>query len=164
MRGVLARRLRRRLPAGFRLIRLGWAMLPVSLVAGGAAAVTTGETASRLGPVFAALLLVGWLWSMVAGILQQILPFLGSMHTARAAGRPATVSALAWRAPLTVHEAAHGIALALLVAGLLLDAPPLVRLAAASGGLGAAAFALFAATVALRTGRHLRAAGAPPQP
>lgn len=159
MHGVLGRRMRRRLPHGFRLIRTAWVMLPLSLLAAGAAA--AGLLPDAVAPLFPTLLLVGWLLSLTMGVLQQILPFLGSMHTMRACARPAMVGQLTWEPALHLHFGCHLGALVLVVAGLVLDLPAVIVAGAACGGLGAVTFAAFGVTVAARTRRHLRGARRP---
>lgn len=154
MMTTLTQRLRHRLALGFRLIRLAWVMLPLSIVLGALAAADV--LPERLGPAFAATALLGWLLSLTMGVLQQILPFLGSMHTMRGTGRPAMVSRLSWERPLHVHAACHLSATALVIAGLLWPSPLLIALGAALGILGAVAFAAFGLTVFRRTRAHLR--------
>lgn len=153
MHGVLAGRMRRRLPLGFRLIRLAWIMLPLSIAFGGVAA--AGVLPDRLGLAFVATLLIGWLLSMTMGVLQQILPFLGSMHTMRGSHRPAMVSALTWERPLHVHFAGHVAGGGLVAAGILTGHVPLIVAGCIAGGVGATALALFGGAVVWRTRRHL---------
>jgi len=154
MARVLKVRIRRVLPRAFVLIRASWAMLPLSLLAGGLAA--AGFAPERLGPAFVALLLPGWLLTLVVGVLQQILPFLGSMHTSKVSAIPATVTALGWDLPLRVNAVAHLAAVGLLTLGLITMEPVLVRLGAAAGVIAAGAFLTFGVTVLVRTRRYIR--------
>ncbi|CAA7619440.1 hypothetical protein [Magnetospirillum sp. UT-4] len=148
VRAVLAQRMRRRLEPFFRLLGLGWAMLPASLVA--ALALALGLDPERTAPLWGLLLVFGWLLSFVTGMLSRIMPFLASMHSG------AMVSRLAAGRALPVHAALHGAALTLLALGLLLPWPPLMVAGAAAGLAGSLAFALFAALVLVRTRTHLR--------
>lgn len=149
------KRLRRRLPWGFWLVRASWLFLPLCLVLGLLAA--AGIAPERTGPAFIALALSGWLLSLLMGVLQQILPFLGSMHTMRLTRTPALVPDLTWTAPLTLHTVAHLLAVLLLTCGLLLASAPLIALAGAAGVVGAVAFIAFALTVWRRTVHHCHA-------
>lgn len=159
---TLKGRLRRRLGPEFHLIRLSWSLLLLALLL--ALGITSGIMPEALRPLLALLALHGWLLSLLTGILQRIVPFLASMHTVRACARPAVVNHLVWAAPLRVHLVAHVAALALAAAGIVAASPFLLQAAAATGILGAAAFAAFAATVAWRTRRHARTVGPKPEP
>ncbi len=160
MARVLDRRMRKRLEPFFRLLLPGWALLPVSLLAGMALAL--GVPAARLAPLWGFLMVFGWLLSVVTALLQRIMPFLASMHTAAAGGKPALLSALTARRPLDFHAAAHALALLLVGAGIVADAPWLVRGGAACGLAGAVALGAFATELARRTRAHRRAFPPPP--
>lgn len=150
---VLKTRMRRRFDLAFHFIIASWVLLPASLITGVLAAL--GVWPERLALAWAVLLLPGWLLTLLVGVLQRILPFLGSMHTMRACAAPAMVGALTWDLPLKIHAAAHALALALLLAGVLAQWTPALIAAGVVGALGAVCFAAFATTVALRTRRHL---------
>lgn len=153
MARILKSRMRKRLDHGFALIVGSWALLPLSLIAGAAAALDLWPDTSIA--IFAILLLPGWLMTLVLGILQRILPFLASMHTMQDSGLPARVSVLTWLQPLRLHAIAHATAVALLLAGVVADQPIIVQAAGLIGLGGALSFVVFAVTVALRTRRHL---------
>ncbi len=149
---VFKGRMRKRLEPFFRLLLPGWAVLPVSILAGMALAL--GVPVARLAPLWGFLMVFGWLLTVVTGILQRIMPFLASMHTAAAGGKPALLSGLTARRPLDLHAGLHGLAIVLVAAGILAGSPLLVRLGAAAGLAGAAAFAAFAIELARRYRAH----------
>ena len=157
MRQTLRQRMRKRLGPEFTLLRIAWVLLPISLLAAIAWAL---DLMPEDGPVLVGLLLLpGWLLTFLLAILQRIVPFLASMHAARAVKRaPPTVSALTARGPLAVHFYCHLAALALLLAGALLAETWLIRLAALSGIAGALAFALFFVRAMLKLAAVLRPA------
>ena len=145
MAGVLKSRMRKRLGLSFALVCTGWALLPVGLVVG--VLDLLGLAGPRGGTLFGFLLIFGWLLTFLTGILQRIIPFLGSMHAARTGGKPPLVSALTPEGPLTAHTYLHLAALAFLACGIALDNVWLVRAGAVLGSIGALAFALFALIV-----------------
>ncbi|HLO78968.1 MAG TPA: hypothetical protein VK196_21130 [Magnetospirillum sp.] len=155
LRAILAAmetRMRKRLEPFFRLVRLAWVLLPVSVVAG--LAVALGDAPELTAPLWGWLLVFGWLLTFVSGILQRIIPFLVSMHSGAHGGMPVLMSRLVAQPPLTVHAVLHGVALALGAAGLLSGSALLVRAAAVSGLAGALAFAVFATLVFIRARAH----------
>ncbi len=154
MRTALRHRMRRHLGIEFRLIGLSWAMLVLSL--GLAALVAFGGRPATGGALFFFVLLFGWLLTILTGVLQRILPFMASMHVARAGRHPISPSRLTWEMPLHGHFWAHTMALAITAGGIALDIPTLIRLGTATGTLGALAFAVFAIAVRIRTHTHLR--------
>jgi hypothetical protein len=133
--------LRRELGRSFILVRVAWASLAASLVA--ALALQLGARWDGLPTLFGLLAIGGWLLTFVLGMLQRILPFLGSMHAARDRKRPATPSQLSADAPLALHFACHLAALGGLALAVLTDSAAIAALAAGIGALGAAAFAAF---------------------
>jgi len=148
MGGALRTGMRKRLGLSFVLIRIAWAMLPLSIVAGLA---SLHGYAGQNGPtLFGFLLVGGWLLTFLFGVLQRILPFLASMHVTQPRGSPPLVSELAAAWPLKVHAACHLAALATIAAAILSDQVMLTRLGAAVGLLGALAFAWFTADVLRR--------------
>ncbi|MBI5164903.1 MAG: hypothetical protein HY985_13490 [Magnetospirillum sp.] len=151
---VLKTRMKKRLEPFFRLVKGAWVLLPASLLAGVALAV--GAPAEVAAPLWAVLLVPGWLLTFVTGVLQRIMPFLASMHSGGASGKPILLSRLIAPLPLTVHAVAHGTALALLTAGAILGNAVLVQAAAGIGLAGALAFVLFAALVLKRWRDHER--------
>lgn len=155
MRAVLGSAMRRDLGVAGRLMFGGWAGLALALVAGAAALHAGPESAA--GRLFALAAVLGWLLSFLLGVLQRILPFLAAMHAAQGRRRPPTPSALTATRLLRLHAAAHGLALALLAAGLAVSSPMLLRAAGLLGGLGALAFAGFFTTLLRRLHQANRA-------
>lgn len=151
----LAGRMRKRLGPEFVLIRAGWIALPAALLIGLAAAL--GLAPATVPMLFITATLFGWLLTLLMGVLQRILPFLASMHSARSGGRVAAPAKLTDERALRAHRWCHAAAVAALVAGLALDQPWLVRTGGIAGALGAVAFAWFALTVSIRTRAHMRA-------
>ena len=99
----------------------------------------------------------GWLTSFLFGVLQRILPFLAAMHAAQGRRRAPTPSALTLGRALAWHAVAHALALVLLAAGIAASSALLVRAAGATGTVGAAAFAVFLATLLQRLRRAMAA-------
>ena len=148
MQAAIRAGMRRDLGRGFRLVRVGWAMLVVNLLL--ALALAAGVPFDALPTLFGFALIVGWLLTYVLGMLHRIVPFLASMHAARGKHRPPTPSSLAaGRAP-GFHVVAHLAAMALLVVAIVADSPWLVRAAALAGAAGASAFLLFVSRVIAR--------------
>jgi hypothetical protein len=159
MTRALAGRMRRRLSPEFWLIRVSWSLLPVTLVLGLALAV--GVAPDGTGALFGFVLLFGWLLTLLVGVLQRVMPFLASMHLLRKGKRSVAPSKLVPDGPATVHRWCHFSALALVAAGLALSWLPLIQFGAAIGGVGAVAFACFAAIVLLRTRTYLASSVVP---
>ncbi len=150
---VFVRRMRRRLGLPFVLVRLGWAMLPASLVLGFVLA--SGLLEWDGGPaLFGIVVLGGWLLTFLFGILQRVMPFLATMHATGPDGRPLTPGELTRQGPLVVHAACHVAALALLAVGVIIDNAVTVLIGASVGAIGAVAFAWFAAGVIRRLPRR----------
>ena len=148
MQAAIRSGMRRDLGRGFRLVRVGWAMLVVNLFA--ALALAAGMPFDALPTLFGFTLIVGWLLTYVLGMLHRIVPFLASMHAARGKHRPPTPSSLAaGRAP-AFHVVAHLAAVVLLALAIIIDSAWLVRAAAVVGVAGAAAFLLFVTSVFAR--------------
>lgn len=150
---VFVHRMRRRLGLPFILVRLGWAMLPVSLVLGFVLA--SGLLDWHGGPaLFGIVVLGGWLLTFLFGILQRIMPFLATMYATDRDGRPLAPGELTARGPLLVHTVCHVAALTLLTVGVIIDNAAAVRIGASVGAVGAVAFAWFAAGVIRRLPRQ----------
>lgn len=151
MRAALRTGMRKRLGLSFLVIKLSWAMLVLCLLLGLAMAmgapIPNGET------LFGFVLLVGWLLTFLTGILQRIMPFLASMHTAGADGKPVLLSDLTADLPLRLHAACHFAALLLCSAGIVTDWTLLTRLGSAAGLAGALSFAAFAFLIVIRLRR-----------
>jgi hypothetical protein len=148
MQAAISTGMRRDLGRGFRLVRVGWAMLVASLLL--ALALAARVPFDPLPTLFGFALFVGWLLTYVLGMLHRIVPFLASMHAARGKHRPPTPSALAaGRAP-AFHVVAHLAAVALLALAIVVDSAWLVRGAALVGAAGASAFLFFVASVIAR--------------
>ncbi|UEM02420.1 hypothetical protein JL101_020835 [Skermanella rosea] len=148
MAGLMRRRNRRDLGTSFLLIRLSWAMLPVSLVLGLLLALDL--LPARGGGLFVLAIVVGWLLSLVLGMLQRILPFLSAIHAARAGRRIPKVSELGDDLMLRIQAACHVGALAAVGGGMALDLEVLIRGGALAGAAGAAAFIIYALDLYLR--------------
>ena len=153
MRGILDTAMRKDLGPSGRLMQAGWAGLALALPAG-AIALLAGQ-GTVWGTLFGLIAVAGWLLSFLFGVLQRILPFLASMHAGQKLKRGPTPSALTMERPLLWHAVAHALAVLLLVAGLLLSSPVLVRLAGLAGTLGALAFVVFFAELLRRLARAM---------
>ncbi|MBI5275843.1 MAG: hypothetical protein HY854_05230 [Burkholderiales bacterium] len=116
------------------LVKTGWASLAACLLA---------SALDLPAPVFGVLLVGGWLLGTLFGMLQRILPFLGSMHAPPGKRRAPTPSSLSHEPSLRVHFACHLLALAGLLLALAFGNAVAAALAAAIGVAGAAAFAAF---------------------
>ena len=158
MTEMMRSRMRKRLGPEFVLIRASWVLLPLSLLLGiGLIFDVLPDTGAAL---FGFTLLFGWLLTLLVGVLQRIIPFLASMHTARAGSSPAAPSKLTTETPLKVHLWCHFAALMVVGAGIALDVPASIRAGAAIGAVGATACAWFAVTTFYRTQTHLSASSA----
>ena len=153
MRGVFGSAMRKDLGSSGRLMKAGWACLALALPAGAVA--LASDAGSVWGTLFGLVAVAGWLLSFLFGVLQRILPFLASMHAGQKLKRGPTPSALTLERPLLWHAIAHGLALLLLAAGLLLTSAPVVRLAGLAGSVGALAFLVFFAGLLRRLARAM---------
>jgi hypothetical protein len=133
--------MRRELGRSFRLVRIAWALLVLSLAA--ALAVALDAPFDGMPTLFGVTLVAGWLLTFVLGILQRIVPFLASMHKPPGKAPPRTPSSLTADRPLAVHFWCHLVALGLLALAVVFDSAWLARLAAVVGAVGAAAFGAF---------------------
>jgi hypothetical protein len=140
--------MRKRLGLSFVLVRVAWAMLPLTLLVGLAA--LYGYAGANGATLFGFLLLGGWLLTFLLGVLQRIVPFLASMHATQPRGSPPLVSELAGSAPLKLHTLCHCAALTVIAVALALDDAMLTRVGSAIGLIGAIAFAWFTADVVRR--------------
>lgn len=131
MERSLRARLRPALGPSFALIRISWACLVASL-----ALAALGFPGGPL--LFGLLLVPGWLLTFLLGVLQRIVPFLGSVHAGAS-----VLSALTPGRLLAAHGSLHLAALALLLGAALSGQPSLAALGAACGLAGAVAFAAF---------------------
>jgi hypothetical protein len=143
--------MRKRLGLSFVLIKASWGLLvgglAIGLVMSLGVKITNGET------LFGFVLLVGWLLTFLAGILQRIMPFLASMHAAGKAGMPPLLSDLTAETPLKLHAGFHLFALILCGIAIVANNPVLATVGAVAGLAGALAFAVFAALVIAKLGR-----------
>lgn len=146
---VLASGLRKDLGLSFVLLRVGWIMLPLTLVTGLAALYPVpGHNAAIL---FGFLLLFGWLLTFLFGILQRILPFLASMFlTPPARGRKPIASKSAGAVPLKIHAACHLLALIAITISIVTDNALIAQIFCVVGLLGAVVFAWFTADIIRR--------------
>ncbi len=144
--------IRRELGRSFRLVRIAWALLIASLAAG--LAVALDVPIDGAATLFGVLLIPGWLLTFLLGMLQRIVPFLGSMHAGQRDRHgkrlPPTPSSLTAERPLAVHFVCHLTALGLLILAVIVDSAWVARAAAIAGLAGAAAFAGFFAIVVMR--------------
>lgn len=148
----LRRRLRKPLGPGFALVRVSWACLLASLAL--AALMALGAVPDGAALLFGVLLVPGWLLSFLLGVLQRILPFLGSVHASTSERGTPLISALTPPRLLLVHAGLHLAALALLVAAAASGSAALAR-AAGAAGLGAAVlFAGFFFFVVFKVRHH----------
>lgn len=148
MRSAFRTSMRKRLGLSFIVIRTSWGLLILALLVG--LVVSLGVPIPNGMTLFGFLLLVGWLLSFLTGILQRIMPFLASMHVVGKGGRPPLLSELTADRPLLIHAVCHFTAIALCSAGIVLDAPLIVKAGAVIGLVGAIAFAVFAGFVVRR--------------
>ena len=153
MHQVMKARMRRHLGDSFLLIRLAWILLPTSLIVaivaalGGAPAITL--------PLFVFVLIFGWLLTFLLGVLQRIMPFLASMHSAKLGRKPVLVSTLTANRPLRIHLLCHGLALMLVAAGLIAKTQSLIQLGGTVGVVGGISFTTFAWLLWRRLSHHL---------
>lgn len=160
---TLARRRNREGPWSRLLMRAGWACMLASLAigaalaagaAGAGAGAGAGAEGPRLGPLFAALLVPGWLLSFELAVLLRILPFLSAVHAKLRGARMPPLQAVVRPALAWAVAGFHLLALALLLAGLALGQEAAVRAAGISGAAGAAALLAFQASAWRRAGRQ----------
>jgi hypothetical protein len=141
MRVALKSGMRRELGRAFTLIRIAWACLVASLAA--ALGLTLDVPVEGMDLLFGILLIVGWLLTFLVGILQRIIPFLASMHTAPGRRLAPTPSSLTAQRPLAIHFVCHLAALVLLGLAVVVDSERFASAGAIVGSVGAAAFAGF---------------------
>lgn len=156
MARAMGGRMKKRLGVSFLLVRLAWVLLPVSLLVTLAAHLSLIPLGA--GPLVVFALIYGWLLTFLMGVLQRIMPFLASMHSAKGGGQPPLVSELSARPPMILHAVCHVAALALVAAGIAAQQTVLIQIGAATGAAGAAAFLYFGVQVVSRmTRRRLKA-------
>ena len=158
MRTALKTGMRRELGRSFRLVRIGWALLAVTLAA--ALALVLDAPFDGMATLFGLVLIGGWLLTFALGILQRVMPFLASMHKPPGKGPPRTPSSLTDDRPLAVHFWCHLAALALLAVAIAADSAWLAALAALVGAAGAVAFLVFFVILLRRMRRPAQAAHA----
>jgi hypothetical protein len=144
--------MRRELGRSFTLIRIAWVSLVASLAA--ALGVTLDVPIGGLDVLFGILLIVGWLLTFLVGILQRIIPFLASMHSAPGRRLAPTPSSLTAQRPLAIHFVCHLAALGLLGLAVVVDSERFASAGAIVGSVGAAAFAGFFLIVLRRMSTH----------
>lgn len=145
MQRCLSGGMRKNLGVSLLVMRTGWGFLIASLIAGlAAAAGLTGSTGLRL---FVFLALFGWLLTYLLGVLQRILPFLGSMNASGAGIKPPRPSELAPEPLLRAHAVLHIIAVLLVGLGVGLEDGVPVRLGGIAGLIGAMFYTAFALRV-----------------
>ncbi|MDP6785875.1 MAG: hypothetical protein QGI13_01995 [Rhodospirillales bacterium] len=141
MARCLATGMRKNLGVSALLMRASWGFLVTSLIVGLAVAIGFFEKQGL--HLFVFLVFFGWLLTFLLGVLQRIMPFLGSMNASRAGVKPPRPSELAPKGMLYVHAVLHALALALVGAGIGLEAALPVRLGGIAGLLGALIYASF---------------------
>ena len=146
---VLTAGLRKDLGLSFVLLRVGWIMLPLTLLAGLAALYRITDHNAAI--LFGFLLLFGWLLTFLVGILQRILPFLASMFlTPPARGGKPIASKSASAMPLKIHAACHLLALVAIAIAIVTDNGLIAEIFCVVGLLGAIAFTWFTADIIRR--------------
>lgn len=158
MQVALGSGMRRELGRSFRLVRIAWALLALTLVV--ALALVLQVPTAGIATLFGLVLIGGWLLTFVLGILQRVMPFLASMHKPPGKGAPRTPSSLTDDRPLAVHFWCHLAALALLAMAIIIDNRWLAGLGALAGAAGALAYLVFFAVLLLRMRRPMQAAAA----
>ena len=148
MNAALTTGMRPNLGRSATLMKIGWACLAASLVAG--LGVVVDVPFDGVATLFGVLLVAGWLLTFLLGVLQRIVPFLASMHRAPGRRLPPTPSSLTAERPLTIHFTCHLAALALLAVAIVADNPWFATASALAGSAGAVAFGSFFATVMRR--------------
>jgi hypothetical protein len=148
----LSARLRRPLGPAFLLVRVSWGCLLASLAL--AAAIALGAAPAWAARLFGLLLVPGWLLTFLLGVLQRILPFLGSVHASAAARGTPLISALTPSRALAAHRALHLAALAGLLAAVAAGSQRIAQGAAVLGLAGALLFAGFFAFVLHKVRHH----------
>lgn len=133
--------MRRELGRSFRLVRISWALLALSLLL--ALALAVDLPFEGMPTLFGLVLIAGWLLTFLLGILQRIVPFLASMHKPPGKSPPRTPSSLTADRPLAIHFWCHLGALTLLALAIVLDNAWIAAAGALAGSAGAVAFAAF---------------------
>jgi hypothetical protein len=146
MERALKARLRPPLGPAFVLIRASWGLLLASL-----ALAALGFPGGTL--LFGILLVPGWLLTFLLGVLQRILPFLGSVHASSGPHGTPLISAMSPPRLLAGHLVLHLGGIAGLSISVLLKEEILVKIAAASGFAAALLFAAFYCFVVMKV-RH----------
>ena len=141
MERSLRARLRPALGPSFLLVRVSWGCLIASLLV---AILMALELAPVRAPLlFGVLLVPGWLLTFLLGVLQRIVPFLGSVHASKSPQGTPILSALTPGRLLAAQGWLHLAALALLALSAWAGEPRLALAGAAAGVAGAALFAGF---------------------
>jgi len=130
---VYKTRMRKRLGTPFVLIRVSWVMLPLALIWG---AVGIGGYWPQNGyALFALLAIIGWLLTFLNGVLQRIIPFLGSMHGSNRGG-PLLASSMADMRLFDLNAVGHLAGLTFVALGIIIDNDSIIRLGAGLGFIG----------------------------
>ncbi|MDH5748075.1 MAG: hypothetical protein OEY85_02070 [Rhodospirillales bacterium] len=142
MRRCLANGMRKNLGVAGKLMRVGWGFLILGLIT--ALLTATGFGGTHGPRLFVFFALFGWLLTFLLGVLQRIIPFLGSMNAARAGASAPRPSELAPDNLLNAQALLHALALILTGAGIAMEAALPVRAGGIVGLLGAMIYAVFA--------------------
>jgi hypothetical protein len=140
MARMLRHGMRRSQGRALTLVKIGWVGLALSVAC---AAVLWFELPLPRAAGWFGWSLGLWLLSMLFGMLQRILPFLGAMHAPAVRRRAPTPSALTHEPALRVHFACHLGAFAGLGLALLADNAIVTVAACTCGAAGALAYGWF---------------------
>lgn len=152
MERSLRARMRGALGPGFVLIRASWGFLLASLLV--AVLMETGHGFARAPLLFGLLLVPGWLLTFLLGVLQRIVPFLGSVHASTTARGTPLISAMTPARLLVAHGALHLFGLTGLFLGGAFEKQPLVHIGAGAGLAGALLYAAFFVHVLMKVRNH----------
>ncbi|MBT5940842.1 MAG: hypothetical protein HOG95_13010 [Rhodospirillaceae bacterium] len=146
--------MRKNLGLSFVLVKAGWVMLIVSLIASG---LLVFDLLGEQGPaIFGAIVLIGWLATFLLGILQRIVPFLAAMNMSKKTKKPPRLSELGDETKLKLHAVCHGLAFVTITGGIASDKSLPILLGAVIGAVGALFFAWYVVAVARSYMAHHR--------
>lgn len=137
--------MRKNLGLSFVMVKVGWVMLMVSLVAGGLLAF---DLLGEQGPaLFGFIILVGWLMTFLLGILQRVVPFLAAMNMSKKTKKPPRLSELGDGTTLKIHAVCHGMAFLIVAGGIAMAQSLPILIGAVIGAIGALSFAWYVISV-----------------
>jgi len=150
MRRILSKRMKDNLGTAFILIRASWVGL--ILVAVAVVAALFFPDWERWHVLIGWLALVGWLLTLLMGILQRVIPFLASMNSGRGGGLPVPTSRLTHDGLFSAHMYLHLTAVVLGGMAIVMGMPELMIGASFAGSIGACIFL----SAAIITAQRLR--------